>query len=148
MRAAKLAAAVGTALLLSGACTGSSEMEFRPTFGQTPCPEDVTRVVLTPVTCGFLTVLENRSEPDGDTIRLFVTRIQPPGGNPAPDPVLSSGSISARLPTMRDSLPAPSGSTASLSSSTRGTGHSEPTLACPEVQRLEGRLVGARLSDR
>ena len=113
-------------------------MEFRPTFGQTPCPEDVTRVVLTPVTCGFLTVLENRSEPDGDTIRLFVTRIQPPAATRRPIPFSSSGSISARLPTMRDSLPAPSGSTASLSWSTRGTGHSEPTLACPRWSVLRG----------
>jgi pimeloyl-ACP methyl ester carboxylesterase len=29
----------------------------------------------------------------------------------------------------------------------RGTGHSEPTLACPEVERLGERFVGARLSD-
>jgi pimeloyl-ACP methyl ester carboxylesterase len=30
----------------------------------------------------------------------------------------------------------------------RGTGHSEPNLACPEMERLGERLVGARLSDR
>jgi pimeloyl-ACP methyl ester carboxylesterase len=148
MRAAKLAAALGTALLLSVACTGSSEMEFRPTFGQTPCPEDVTRVVLTPVTCGFLTVLENRSEPDGDTIRLFVSRIQPPGGNPAPDPVFNSGIDLGDTPDYAGFAPlAQRVNREVIQLDQRGTGHSEPTLACPEVERLGDRLVGARLSD-
>ena len=132
MRAAKLAAAVGTALLLSGACTGSSEMEFRPTFGQTPCPEDVTRVVLTPVTCGFLTVLENRSEPDGDTIRLFVTRIQPPGGNPAPDPVLVLGIDLGKTPDYAGFAPGAQRVNRELVLVDHGgTGHSEPTPGLP-----------------
>jgi pimeloyl-ACP methyl ester carboxylesterase len=148
MRAARWAAALGTALLLSVACTGSSETEFRPTFGQTPCPEDVTRVVLTPVTCGFLTVLENRSEPDGDTIRLFVSRIQPPGGNPAPDPVFNSGIDLGDTPDYAGFAPlAQRVNREVIQIDQRGTGHSEPTLACPEVQRLGERLVGARLSD-
>ena len=56
---------IGIAVLLLASCTESSEPEFRPTFQQGPCPDDVTHVVLTPVTCGFLTVPENRSEPGG-----------------------------------------------------------------------------------
>ena len=148
MRAAKLAAALGTALLLSVACTGSSEMEFRPTFDQTSCPEDVTRVVLTPVTCGFLTVLENRSEPDGGTIRLFVTRIEPPGGNPAPDPVLVLGIDLGKTPDYAGFAPGAQRVNRELILvDQRGTGHSEPNLACPEVERFGERLVGARLSD-
>ena len=75
MRGSHVTTFLGAALLLLASCTESSEPEFRPTFQQGPCPDDVTHVVLTPVTCGFLTVLENRSEPGGDTIRLFVTRI-------------------------------------------------------------------------
>jgi pimeloyl-ACP methyl ester carboxylesterase len=148
MRAARLAAALGTPLLLSVACSGSSEMEFRPTFRQTPCPEDVTTVVLTPVTCGFLTVLENRSETDGDTIRLFVTRIQPPGANPAPDPVLILGIDLGKTPDYAGFAPGAQRTNRELILiDQRGTGHSEPTLACPEVQRLGERLVGPRLSD-
>ncbi len=123
-------------------------MEFRPTFRQAPCPEDVTRVVLTPVTCGFLTVLENRSEPEGETIRLFVTRIQPSGGNPAPDPVLILGIDLGKTPDYAGFAPGAQRVNRELILvDARGTGHSEPTLACPEVQRLGERLVGGRLSD-
>ena len=139
---------LGTALLLCAACTGSSEREFRPTFHQTPCPEDVTTVVLTPVTCGFLTVLENRSEVDGGTIRLFVTRIQPPGGDPAPDPVLILGIDLGKTPDYAGFAPgAQRVNREIILLDQRGTGHSEPTLACPEVERLGERLVGGRLSD-
>jgi pimeloyl-ACP methyl ester carboxylesterase len=148
MRAARLTAALGTALLFSAACTGSSGTEFRPTFRQTPCPEDVTRVVLTTVTCGFLTVPENRSEPDGDTIRLLVTRVQPPGGNPAPDPVLILGIDLGKTPDYAGFAPGAQRVNRELILlDQRGTGHSEPTLACPEVERLGERFVGARLSD-
>lgn len=148
MRAARLAAALSTALFLSAACTGSSEARFRPTFQRTPCPEDVTLVVLTPVTCGFLTVLENRSEPGGDTIRLFVTRIQPPGGNPAPDPVLVLGIDLGKTPDYAGFAPgAQRVNREIILLDQRGTGHSEPTLACTEVERLGERLVGARVSD-
>jgi pimeloyl-ACP methyl ester carboxylesterase len=148
MRAARLAAALGTALLLSVACTESSEMEFRPTFLQTPCPEDVTRVVLTPVTCGFLTVPEKRSEPEGDTIRLFVTRVQPPGGDPAPDPVLVLGIDLGKTPDYAGFAPGAQRVNRELILlDQRGTGHSQPDLACPEVERLGERSVGARLSD-
>jgi pimeloyl-ACP methyl ester carboxylesterase len=148
MRAPRWAAALGTALVLSVACTGSSEAEFRPTFRQAPCPEDVTRVVLTPVTCGFLTVLENRSKPYGDTIRLFVTRIQPPGGNPAADPVLILGIDLGKTPDYAGFAPGAQRVNRELILvDQRGTGHSEPNLACPEVERLGERLVGMRLTD-
>jgi pimeloyl-ACP methyl ester carboxylesterase len=148
MRAARLTAAVGAPFLLLASCTGSSETEFRPIFRQAPCPEDVTRVVLNTVTCGFLTVLENRSEPEGDTIRLFVTRIEPPGGNPAPDPVLILGIDLGKTPDYAGFAPGAQRVNRELILlDQRGTGHSEPTLACPEVERLGERLVGARLSD-
>jgi pimeloyl-ACP methyl ester carboxylesterase len=148
MRAARLAAALGTALLLSVACTGSSGKEFRPTFRQAPCPEDVTSVVLTPVTCGFLTVLENRSKPEGDTIRLLVIRMQPPGGNPAPDPVLILGIDLGKTPDYAGFATGPLRfNRETILVDQRGTGHSEPNLACPEVERLGERLVGMRLTD-
>ena len=139
---------IGIAVLLLASCTGSSEPRFRPTFRQTSCPEDVAFVVLTPVTCGFLTVLEDRSEPEGDTIRLFVTRIQPPGGNPASDPVLVLGIDLGDTPDYAGFAPGAQRVNRELILvDPRGTGHSDPTLACPEVERLGERLVGARLSD-
>jgi pimeloyl-ACP methyl ester carboxylesterase len=148
MRELRLTALLGTAVLLLASCTGSSQESFRPTFRQAPCPEDVTTVVLSPVTCGYLTVLEDRSEPEGGTIRLFVTRIQPPGGNPAPDPVLTLGIDLGNTPDYAGFAPGAQRYNRELILiDQRGTGHSEPTLACPEVQRIGKRLVGARLSD-
>lgn len=148
MRGAGLAVALGTALLVTAACTRTSETEFRATFRQTPCPEDVTRVVLTTVTCGFLTVPENRSELEGGTISLFVTRIQPPGGDPAPDPVLVLGIDLGKTPDYAGFAPGAQRVNRELILvDQRGTGHSQPTLACPEVERLGERLVGVRFSD-
>jgi pimeloyl-ACP methyl ester carboxylesterase len=139
---------IGIAVLLLTSCTASSEPKFRPTFRQTSCPEDVAFVVLTPVTCGFLTVLEDRSEPEGDTIRLFVTRIQPPGGNSASDPVLTLGIDLGNTPDYAGFAPGAQRYNRELILvDQRGTGHSEPTLACPEVERLGESLVGASLSD-
>ena len=139
---------IGIAVLLLASCTASSEPKFRPTFRQTSCPEDVAFVVLTPVTCGFLTVLEDRSEPEGDTIRLFVTRIQPPGGNSASDPVLTLGIDLGNTPDYAGFAPGAQRYNRELILvDQRGTGHSEPTLACPEVERLGESLVGASLSD-
>jgi pimeloyl-ACP methyl ester carboxylesterase len=148
MRTRRFAGALGAALLVSAACTGSSETAFRPTFQHAQCPEDVTRVVLTAVTCGFLTVLEDRRELDGDTIRLFVTRIQPPGGHRAPDPVLILGIDLGKTPDYAGFAPGAQRFDRELILiDQRGTGHSHPNLACPEVERLGERSVGARLSD-
>jgi pimeloyl-ACP methyl ester carboxylesterase len=139
--------AAAVILSLTVACTGS-QVTFRPTFRRTPCPQDVTSVVLTPVTCGFLTVLEDRSEPEGSRIRLFVTRIQPPGGNPAPDPVFHTGIDLGDTPDYAGIAPlAQRVNRQVILLDQRGTGHSVPSLACPEVERLGERLVGARLSD-
>ena len=54
MRGSQVTTFLGAALLLLASCTESSEPGFRPTFQQGPCPDDVTHVVLTPVTVGSL----------------------------------------------------------------------------------------------
>ncbi len=43
--------------------------------------------------CGYLTVPEDRSKPDGRTIRIFVMRVPAVSADPKPDPivVLSGG---------------------------------------------------------
>ena len=48
-------------------------------FSESPCPSDVTAVILEEASCGYLTVPERRDRPDGTQIRLFVVRIDPPG---------------------------------------------------------------------
>jgi pimeloyl-ACP methyl ester carboxylesterase len=130
------------------ACGGTpTPPTFHPTFKGTPCPEDVTSVVLTPVTCGFLTVLEDRSRPDGRTIKLFVVRVEPAGGHPAPDPVFVAGDL-GEAPGWADNAGlAQRVNREVILLDERGTGHSEPNLECPEVSSLGEALAGSRLSD-
>ncbi len=53
--------------------------------------QEVTRRIENEVSCGYLTVLENRGNLDGRTVRVFFTRIQPPRGEPSPDPMFLPG---------------------------------------------------------
>jgi pimeloyl-ACP methyl ester carboxylesterase len=94
------------------------------------------------VECGYLVVLEDRSQPTGRTLRLAVAVLKAWGESPAPDPVifLSGG----------PGLPALEGASFWLSYDRslrarrdlilfdqRGTGHSEPDMRCPELDRPE-----------
>ena len=148
MRTRVLCAGLLITQVALAACTGTpATRTFRPTFKKTPCPEDVTSVVLTPATCGFLTVLEDRSKPDGRTIKLFVVRVEPAGGHPAPDPVFVAGDL-GEAPGWADNAGlAQRVNREVILLDPRGTGHSEPNLECPEVSSLDEELVGSRLSD-
>jgi pimeloyl-ACP methyl ester carboxylesterase len=134
-------------VVLAG-CTGEpSTPHFRPTFELTPCPKDVTNVVLTPAMCGFLTVLEDRSRPDGRTIKLFVVRVEPAGGHPAPDPVFVAVDL-GEAPGWADNAGlAQRVNREVILMDQRGTGLSVPNLACPEVSSLAEDMAGSRLSD-
>jgi pimeloyl-ACP methyl ester carboxylesterase len=130
------------------ACSGTpATPPFHPTYKGTPCPEDVTSVVLTPATCGFLTVLEDRSRPEGRTIKLFVVRVEPAGGHPAPDPVFVAGDL-GEAPGWADNAGlAQRVNREAILLDPRGTGYSDPNLECPEVSSLGEELAGSRLSD-
>ena len=57
-----VAAALVAVAALVAACTGSrTAAAFTPTFAAVKCPADVQGIVVLKVTCGYLTVLENRS---------------------------------------------------------------------------------------
>lgn len=120
---------------------------FQPTFAMTPCPADVTSQVVIAATCGFLTVLEDRSKPAGRTIQLFVLRLDPPGGTTTPDPVLALGHLA-----VQDGYGDMGGSGQRTHRvlylvDPRGIGHSTPSLACPEVSLAGPDLAGLRLRD-
>ena len=112
-RLSRLIALTASATLVSGACqssppsptavpsratdaTDATAASFHPSFADAPCPDDVTNQVVTPATCGFLTVLEDRSKPAGRTIQLFVGRFDPPGGTTTTDPVISLGALAVQ----------------------------------------------------
>lgn len=118
-----------------------------PTFAGTTCPADVTADVVIPVSCGYLTVLEDRSKPGGRTIQIFVARFDPPGGTTTKDPVITLGHLGSQ-----DGYGDMSGGGQRTHRvlyliDPRGIGHSQPALDCPEVAVTGPELAGLRLRD-
>jgi pimeloyl-ACP methyl ester carboxylesterase len=138
--------AVASLALIATACTGSGPTKsFHPTFESAPCPNDVTAVLVVPISCGYLTVLEDRSGGSGRTIRLFITKVEPAGGHPASDPVaILSGDIGTQPEYGGLS---PHFNRVEYIIDARGSGHSEPSLACPEVEQLATSLLEVSISD-
>ena len=151
---ARAAASLVVAIVATAACTGGPGAAtgrpapgFRPSYHQVRCPADVEVQLVVTHSCGYLTVLQDRSKPDGLRVKVFVVKIVPPGHLP-PDPVLAFGydlGFGAEV-----------GSTAPLAERVgriaylmdpRGTGHSLPTLACPEVNQLTPAGLTARSGD-
>jgi pimeloyl-ACP methyl ester carboxylesterase len=110
-----------------------STAAFHPHFDGTPCPEDVTANVVLQASCGYLTVLEDRSKPESRTIQLFVVRFDPPGGTTTPDPVILFGSLAAQPDYGGQAAVGQRTHRVSYLLDPRGIGHSKPALDCPEV---------------
>jgi len=138
-------------ILLMSACTrptGETKPTppVRATFEVSPCPRDVTRRIENEVSCGYLTVLENRGDPGGRSVRVFVTRIQPPDGEPSPDPMFLPGTNLGLPPYYEGIAPmAERTHREVIIMDQRGLGHSEPILACPEVRPVAGVTIGTAL---
>jgi pimeloyl-ACP methyl ester carboxylesterase len=134
-------------LMLASACTGgrASPPTFRPTVAAAACPAEVEVVVPGPHSCGYLTVLEDRTRPNGPTVRLFYLRVQPAGGRPEPEPIAAVGEELAQSPSYDTGI-AESSNRELILLDQRGTGHSKPSLACPEVDVVAGDLVAGPLS--
>lgn len=71
----------------TGLAPSSTEIvvEYEPSFAETPCPADL--LADSAVTCGFLTVPENRSRSDSQPIQLFVVKLGAQG-DVLPDPLV------------------------------------------------------------
>ena len=134
-------------LVLASACTGGSASPptFQPTVAATACPSEVKVVVPGPHSCGYLTVLEDRTRLNGPTIRLFYLRVQPADGTPEPEPIAAVGEELAQSPSYDTGIAETSHRELILLDQ-RGTGHSKPSLACPEVDAVAGNLVAGPLS--
>ncbi len=140
--------------LVAAACAGGpAEREegpepaaFQPDFAEVLCPHSVTRGIENEVTCGYLTVPEDRSNPDGRTIQVFVTRIEPPAGDISPDPMFMPGLDLGWTPYYRGFAPmAERTHRQVIIMDPRGLGHSEPRLSCPETHHLASPSLGVRL---
>lgn len=136
-----------TGAALTATATSQAAASFEPAFFTVPCPSDVTSQVVIAVTCGNLTVLEDRAKPAGRTIQVFVLRLDPPGGTTTPDPVLALGHLA-----VQDGYGDMGGSGQRTHRvlylvDPRGLGHSRPLLDCPEVAKAAPDLAGLRLRD-
>jgi pimeloyl-ACP methyl ester carboxylesterase len=143
-------AAVAAVLLLAAACTMTrpSRPAFHPQLAWAPCPSDVEIQFLSQHRCGWLTVLQDRAKPTGRTIRLLVVQTWPVGVAPLAGIGIGFGT---NLGDGYSHGSAPAGATRlrriNVALELRGTGHAEPSLACPEVSALDGRKAGGRSGD-
>jgi pimeloyl-ACP methyl ester carboxylesterase len=123
-------------IMTLAACTASHLVpkEFQPSFRTAECPADVEVQLLEPHECGYLTVLQDRADPTGRRIEVFVLRIDPTQPHPSADPLLVAGWDVGDV--------TPYGSAQGLATGVhrvvyfldaRGVGHSRPSLACPEL---------------
>jgi len=116
--------------------SSSAVQESLATYADTECPVEVSSVVFGDVTCGYLTVPENRAGSGAD-IRVFVTRVKPAGDTTLSEPVLVIGTELGSVPNYGGIAPlAERVGREVVIVDTRGTGHSEPALECPEVEDL------------
>ncbi|VAW40384.1 hypothetical protein MNBD_CHLOROFLEXI01-2356 [hydrothermal vent metagenome] len=106
------------------------------------------------VTCGWLTVPEDRNNPDdGKTIRLHIAKFSSDSANPAPDPIvyLAGGPGEDALETVPltfERFFAPYLANHDfIMFDQRGTGYSQPSLACPEMQQMGLDLLEQEITD-
>jgi pimeloyl-ACP methyl ester carboxylesterase len=133
------------------ACTfdkGSDRHSFRPTYQPVGCPAEIAAVLRTDHSCGTLTVPAHHGDPDRGKLRVFVVRIQPGTRRPAPDPVLSLGGDLGVAPDYVTLGAQAAGLGRELIMlDVRGTGRSEPSLGCPEVDALPDSPMEVRVDD-
>ncbi|PKH37623.1 TAP-like protein [Nocardioides alpinus] len=150
------AAAVALAVAMAGCTSGADDPGPTPSgrggtaapadFTETECPADVASVVVGEVTCGVLTVPEDRARP-GNDVDLFVARIEPPEVLHE-DPMFVAGTDLANLPNYGGVAPlAQRVGREVIMMDTRGVGHSRPSLACPEVDEIRTTALTSSTAD-
>jgi pimeloyl-ACP methyl ester carboxylesterase len=146
---------LGTAIaltVLAAGCTGgvpsSQDAGYTPTFAPTECPGPVTASATRETTCGFLTVPEDRTNPSGRQIQLFVIRLAPMNTTAAPPVVYVGNDLGSpfdwlALSGMADHLDGPE----VIGIEARGTGYSQPNLSCPELDAVTPRALASSVGD-
>jgi pimeloyl-ACP methyl ester carboxylesterase len=115
-----------------------------------PCPRPnypgVPEADLGPdYTCGYLTVPENRREPNGRTIKLLVARVKAVSDTPEPDPIIYLASGPGGAGTLSAPGVVAGGMNANrdvIFVNPRGTIHSDPFLSCPETDEFASQSMG------
>ncbi len=134
--------------LLGSMVRGSSVKEWAA-YRPFACPFSVPADMV--VECGFLSVPEDRSDPNSRDIQLAVAIVHTLSPNPLPDPLvyLAGGPGGAAL---ESTMLFARAWAAFLSNrdfvliDQRGTGFSQPALDCPESSQLAQELLGQEIS--
>ena len=104
------------------------------------------------VTCGYLTVPEDRGKPNGKTIRLAVAVFASKSKSPRPDPIIyleggPGGHALEGIPqSFADRFEPFLADRDFIMFDQRGTGYSEPALDCPELIDIEFKTLDQNLS--
>ncbi|HKO23141.1 MAG TPA: alpha/beta hydrolase [Chloroflexota bacterium] len=127
-----------------------------PRFERTACHFKLGAGIVagTGVRCGFVVVPEDRAVPQGRTIRLAVAIFPSPHPHPAPDPFvfLQGGPGGALISYLAPQITKKNRATdypadrALILLDQRGTGLSQPSLACKETTALDYRTLNQQLS--
>ena len=138
---------------------GDAKQPAAPRFESAACPFTAEPGVLEQVRCGYVTVPENRSRPDGRRLRLAVAILKSRSATPRPDPVVRLGGgpgdpSLARVPAVLTGAAGDAGGLLNalrderdvIMYDQRGVGFSEPAF-CPEETGNWG-LPGAPLLAR
>jgi pimeloyl-ACP methyl ester carboxylesterase len=118
----------------------------QPRFEPAACPAGVPADAT--ITCGYLTVPEDRARPHGRTIRLFVTKLASRSPTPASDPVLLLVGGPGDTPDIGVNLNNPVRDRRDFYVlDQRGAGRSRPSLACPEITEADLAALGRDADD-
>lgn len=142
-----LTLAIMAQAVVSQAAQGAAVSEVVPRFEPAPCAKIQGVDWLDHATCGYLVVPEDRSQPNGRTIRLMVAKHSAQSPVKRPDPILyleggpgdvapleSDGFIKANFIRDRDIWVL----------SQRGTWSSKPALICAASNNFARELLGLR----
>jgi pimeloyl-ACP methyl ester carboxylesterase len=104
----------------------------------------------TTIECGYLIVPEDRSQPDGRTIRLHVAILRSVGAALRPDPLLHlsggpGGPTLDDLGTLRAMYQGVLVQRDVVLFDQRGVGHSQPSLDCPEYEEAQREILAGNL---
>ncbi len=126
-----------------------------PSYETAPCPSPnypgAPQLDLGPeFECGFLTVPEDRSQPDGPTIRIAVAKAAAATPNAAPDPIvyLAGGPGGTGIVTATQRVnDGWNRDRDVIFLDQRGEYHAEPLLSCPEVDEFFAAAVSLPSAD-
>ncbi|MFC7245009.1 alpha/beta hydrolase [Catellatospora aurea] len=148
------------AAMIAGAFTpavaASASNEPAPSYAAAPCPKPnipelgPSADLPSGITCGYLTVPEDRSRPDSRMIRVAVAHAKAVSATPKPDPIVflthGPGGV-AFLDAVREVGAGMNADRDVYFVAQRGNYHSDPQLTCPDYDRFaDGTALGLKFA--